>query len=177
VAPLLDEAQRYFYNGRYDATDALTLELCSPDVEGLAACELRSSTLLFQIKRAVSGQTDKQEALKACAPCAAWLASFRTVTCRHRRWLAPPEAAPNARKDEAPAREDRPEPVAAPGVLGRRQDGQYGRHKSLDAPGTFLTTSARVARVDRLHRDTAPGHAALGAGTRSGVERRGECRR
>jgi hypothetical protein len=80
AAPLLDEAQRYFYNGRYDASDALTLELCSPDVEALAACELRSSTLLFQIKRAVSGQTDKQKALKACAPCTEWLASFRTVT-------------------------------------------------------------------------------------------------
>jgi hypothetical protein len=80
AAPLLDEAQRYFYNGRYDASDALTLELCSPDVEALAACELRSSTLLFQIKRAVSGQTDKQKALKTCAPCAEWLASFRTVT-------------------------------------------------------------------------------------------------
>ena len=79
VAPLLDDAQRFFYNGRYDAADALTLALCSPDVEGLAACELRSSTLLFQIKRALAGQTDRQKALKACVPCATWLGSFRAV--------------------------------------------------------------------------------------------------
>jgi len=79
VAPRLDEAQRSFYNGRYDAADTLTLELCSPDVDSLAACELRSSTLLFQIKRAVAGQADKPKALKACVPCAAWLVSFRTV--------------------------------------------------------------------------------------------------
>ena len=55
AAPVLDDAQRLFYNGRYEAADALTLELCSPDLEGLAGCELRSSTLLFQIKRAVAG--------------------------------------------------------------------------------------------------------------------------
>src|SRR6185436_4964609 len=80
VAPVLDDAQRLFYNGRYEAAETLTLELCSPDLEGLAGCELRSSTLLFQIKRAVAGQTDKEKALKACARCADWLAAFRTVT-------------------------------------------------------------------------------------------------
>ena len=80
AVPVLDDAQRLFYNGRYEAADALTLELCSPDLEGLAGCELRSSTLLFQIKRAVAGQADKEKALKACARCAEWLAAFRTVT-------------------------------------------------------------------------------------------------
>jgi hypothetical protein len=80
AAPVLDDAQRLFYNGRYEAADTLTLELCSPDLDGLAGCELRSSTLLFQIKRAVAGQTDKEKALKACVRCADWLAAFRTVT-------------------------------------------------------------------------------------------------
>jgi len=80
AAPVLDDAQRLFYNGRYEAADTLTLELCSPDLEGLAGCELRSSTLLFQIKRAVAGQADKEKALKACGRCADWLAAFRTVT-------------------------------------------------------------------------------------------------
>jgi hypothetical protein len=80
AAPVLGDAQRLFYNGRYEAADALTLELCSPDFDGLTGCELRSSTLLFQIKRAVAGQTDKEKALKACARCADWLAAFRTVT-------------------------------------------------------------------------------------------------
>jgi hypothetical protein len=80
AAPVLDNAQRLFYNGRYEAADTLTLELCWPNLEGLAGCELRSSTLLFQIKRAVAGQTDKEKALKACVLCGDWLAAFRTVT-------------------------------------------------------------------------------------------------
>jgi hypothetical protein len=80
AAPVLDVEERLFYNGRYEAADTLTLELCSSDLEGLAGCELRSSTLLFQIKRAVAGQADKEKALKACARCADWLAAFRTVT-------------------------------------------------------------------------------------------------
>jgi hypothetical protein len=76
----LDDAQRLFYNGRYDAADTLTVELCSKDLAGLAGCELRSSTLLFQIKRALPGQGDKQKALKLCAPCTDWIAQFRAVT-------------------------------------------------------------------------------------------------
>jgi hypothetical protein len=80
AAPVLDDAQRLFYNGHYEAADTLTVELCSPGFDGLSGCELRSSTLLFQIKRAVAGQTDKEKALKACDRCADWLAAFRTVT-------------------------------------------------------------------------------------------------
>jgi hypothetical protein len=80
AVPVLDDAQRLFYNGRYGAADTLTLELCSPDLDGLAGCELRSSTLLFQIKRAIGGQGDKQKALKACALCGDWLSAFRAVT-------------------------------------------------------------------------------------------------
>jgi hypothetical protein len=75
-----DDAQRFFYNGRYDVADTLTLKLCSPDPEGLAGCELRSSTLLFQIKRAVGGQADKQKALKLCERCAGWMSEFHAVT-------------------------------------------------------------------------------------------------
>lgn len=75
-----DDAQRLFYNGRYDAADVLTLRLCTADLEGLAGCELRSSTLLFEIKRAVAGQADRAKALKLCAPCAEWLSAFKAVT-------------------------------------------------------------------------------------------------
>ena len=76
----LGDAQRLFYNGRYDAADTLTLQLCSPDLEGLEGCELRSSTLLFQIKRAVGGQRDKVKALALCAGCAGWMSEFRALT-------------------------------------------------------------------------------------------------
>ena len=81
----LDEAQRLFYNGRYDTADALTLALCTDDLEGLAACELRSSTLLFQIKRVVGPQRDKDKAQKQCSPCAGWIAAFKAVTLSAQR--------------------------------------------------------------------------------------------
>src|ERR1044071_10307193 len=81
----LDEAQRFFYNGRYDAADALTLTLCTGDLEGLAACELRSSTLLFQIKRVIGGQRDKDRALKQCSHCAEWMAAFKAATLSAQR--------------------------------------------------------------------------------------------
>jgi hypothetical protein len=81
----LDEAHRLFYNGRYDAADALTLTLCTGDLEGLAACELRSSTLLFQIKRVIGGQRDKDRALKQCSRCAEWIAAFKAVTLSAQR--------------------------------------------------------------------------------------------
>jgi len=81
----LDEAHRLFYNGRYDAAGALTLALCTGDLEGLAACELRSSTLLFQIKRVIGGQRDKDKALKPCSRCAEWIAAFKAVTLSAQR--------------------------------------------------------------------------------------------
>jgi tetratricopeptide (TPR) repeat protein len=76
----LDEAQRLFYNGRYDAAEALTLKFCTADLEGLAGCEVRSSTLLFEIKRAVSGRGDVSKAFKACERCADWLSAFKALT-------------------------------------------------------------------------------------------------
>ena len=79
-AVALDEAQRLFYNGRYDTADALTLKLCTADLEGLAGCEVRSSTLLFEIKRAVSGRGDVSKAFKACERCADWLSAFKALT-------------------------------------------------------------------------------------------------
>ena len=54
--PTLEDAQRLFYNGRYEAAAELTLALCAPQLESLAACELRTSTLHFQIKRAQIGR-------------------------------------------------------------------------------------------------------------------------
>src|ERR1044071_911000 len=68
--PDIEEAQRLFYNGRYDAAEEATLALCTDDPAALAACELRSSTLLFQIKRVLAGHRDRDAALKQCTPCA-----------------------------------------------------------------------------------------------------------
>jgi hypothetical protein len=77
----LDEAQLLFYNGRYEDAEVLTLRLCTTDLDALAACELRSSTLLFQIKRAV-GTKGGDAAWKACARCPELLTAFRATTAQ-----------------------------------------------------------------------------------------------
>ena len=48
----------------------------------LAACELRTSSLLFQIKRLVGDAPDKEVAWKACATCPAIMAAFVEETAR-----------------------------------------------------------------------------------------------
>ncbi len=56
--------------------------MCSAPPGDLAACELRTSSLLFQIKRLVGEAPDKEAALKLCATCAAIMAAFNADTAR-----------------------------------------------------------------------------------------------
>jgi hypothetical protein len=72
----LEESQGLFYNGRYQEAAALTIDQCASAAGDLAACELRTSALLFQIRRAFGDPRDKDQAWKACAPCPALLAAF-----------------------------------------------------------------------------------------------------
>src|SRR5262245_32045431 len=58
----LADAQRAFYNARYEEAAALTMVLASSGDEDLAVFELRSSALLFQLKKALAGASDKQTA-------------------------------------------------------------------------------------------------------------------
>ena len=83
--PRLAEAQRLFYNARYQAAAALTLDTRTAGTADLASYELRSSAILFQIKALLEGpngrdesrkEVDKKEALKACGPCPALIAAF-----------------------------------------------------------------------------------------------------
>ncbi len=78
----LATAQRLFYNGHYERAAAITLELCPTDGQSinLDACELRSSALLFQIKRRLPKGMKKQEAYQKCAACPDLMAAFHTVT-------------------------------------------------------------------------------------------------
>lgn len=78
----LDGAQRLFYNGRYEAAAEATLPMCAASPGDLAACELRTSALLFQIKRLVGEAPDKEAALKLCATCPAIMAAFNADTAR-----------------------------------------------------------------------------------------------
>jgi len=78
----LAEAQRLFYNGHYEAAAMLTLPLCVDDDQDalLDACELRSSALLFQIKRKLPKGMKKQDAYKACTACPPLMTAFQAVT-------------------------------------------------------------------------------------------------
>jgi hypothetical protein len=72
----LTDAQRLFYNARYEAAAALALALRVPEVEDLANDELRSSALLFQLKALLDGTRDQDGALKNCATCPELIAEF-----------------------------------------------------------------------------------------------------
>ena len=85
--PTLDDAQRLFYNARYEAAAALALALRASDVHGLASDELRSSALLFQLKALLEGRADKEGALKNCATCPDLIADF-LADIRHGQNLA-----------------------------------------------------------------------------------------
>jgi tetratricopeptide (TPR) repeat protein len=74
--PTLADAQRLFYNARYEAAATLTLALCSSDPDDLASTELRTAALLFQLKDLLEGRPDKEDALKHCATCPDLIAVF-----------------------------------------------------------------------------------------------------
>jgi len=67
-APTLDAAQRLFYNARYADAAAMALDVRVSQPEELAAYELRTSALHFQIKRAIGDPADKAKALAAICP-------------------------------------------------------------------------------------------------------------
>ncbi len=81
-APGLDDAERLFYNGRYADAAAIAAELCTADPETLPACELRTSALLFQIRRAIGEAPDRRKALAACGVCEPLLTAFVADTRR-----------------------------------------------------------------------------------------------
>ena len=80
----LQEAQRFFYNGEYDKAAALTRVLCTSRFDDLDACELRTASLHFQIKKALgeTGQRDKSTAWNMCAVCPALMSAFMAETAQ-----------------------------------------------------------------------------------------------
>jgi hypothetical protein len=75
-ARTLDDAQMMFYNGRYQDAAALTADSCAGDAVNLSRCELRTSALLFQMRRALGDAADRQKAFANCQECAALLSTF-----------------------------------------------------------------------------------------------------
>lgn len=78
----LSDAQREFYNARYDVAAAQALDLRLADPDNLAAHELRASALHFLLKNAIGASRDKQKTFKQCEPCGAWMEAFLEETAR-----------------------------------------------------------------------------------------------
>jgi hypothetical protein len=98
---LMADAQRLFYNGSYaEAADAARA-LRSADDVNLAAYELLTSALHFQIRDAMGKGSDRNKALAACVACPALLSGFRT---EHARGLAVARARVNANPRDDVAR-------------------------------------------------------------------------
>ena len=70
------DAQREFYNARYEAAANLAQAIQSSETEALAAYEIRTSALHFQLRDALGVHTDKSKAFKQCAACPALLKAF-----------------------------------------------------------------------------------------------------
>ena len=80
----LEQAQRFFYNGDYPSSAAVTDVLCTARPDDLEACELRTGSLHFQIKKALgeTGARDKTTAWKQCAACPTLMSAFLAGTVR-----------------------------------------------------------------------------------------------
>ena len=75
----VEAAQREFYNARYESAARMTLETCAAELSALAACELRTAALLFQIRVLLATQSDKDVAWKKCATCPDLLSAFKVA--------------------------------------------------------------------------------------------------
>ena len=96
----LEQAQRHFYSGQYESAAALALDIRTASGDHLAASELRSSALHFQIRRAMGPATDRDKAWKACAACPELMARFMAETTLGRA-AARKRLAANAADEEA----------------------------------------------------------------------------
>jgi len=95
-APMLPTGQHLYFNGQYEAAAAVALELERADPTDLAARELRTAALLFQIKRIIGEPPDKRKALEACEECPALIAAINTDVAEGRALArARVEADPN----------------------------------------------------------------------------------
>ena len=75
VGASFDAARALFYNGKYSEAAAMSRTL-GVEEERLAVYELRTSALLFQLRRAIGEPADKAKALKACVACPELLQAF-----------------------------------------------------------------------------------------------------
>jgi hypothetical protein len=75
-AATIDEAQRLFYTGLFEESAAAAKAITDAEPENLAAWEVRTSALHFQLRRLLGEPKDRKAAMTACAECRAVLATF-----------------------------------------------------------------------------------------------------
>jgi hypothetical protein len=75
-APTLESAQRLFYTSRFHASAEEAKRVAEASPTDLAAWEIRTSALHFQIKRASGEGKDRKVAMAACQACPALLEVF-----------------------------------------------------------------------------------------------------
>jgi hypothetical protein len=75
-AASLDDAQRLFYTALFAESAAAARELTEANPDDLAAWEVRTSALHFQLRRLVGDGKDKKAAFAKCADCPKLLAAF-----------------------------------------------------------------------------------------------------
>lgn len=78
--PSLADAQRAFFNARYQMAADLALALQTSDTDALAAYEIRTSALHFQLRDALGRDADKGKAFRQCVACPELLKAFLTDT-------------------------------------------------------------------------------------------------
>ena len=76
IEAALETAHQLFYSGHYADASAAALEMCGPDVSVLRACELRTSSLHFMLRRAMGDSADRERAFAGCVECPALLTTF-----------------------------------------------------------------------------------------------------
>lgn len=143
----LEDAQRSFYNGDYTRAAKLTQMLCAARTDDLDACELRTASLLFQIKKALgeTGERDKTTAWKRCTLCPALMSAFMADTARG-------QALARARLNTHPDHEDT---LFFLGKLDLNyvwlQTGTLGRKTGLDEYWEGRRALDRVLRLNPEH--------------------------
>lgn len=80
--PVLADAQRAFFNARYETAANLALAVHTSNSTDLAAYEVRTSALHFQLRDALGEHSDKGKAFKRCVACPELLKAFLADTAK-----------------------------------------------------------------------------------------------
>lgn len=80
--PSMADAQRAFFDARYQAASDLALALQASDAERLEAYEVRAASLHFQLRDALGNGADKGKAFALCATCPTLLKAFLSDTAK-----------------------------------------------------------------------------------------------